>query len=62
MAAKREKVKEKLESFRKARRKSEHGIEMKINRMFHKHGIKREAYHGGALNGVCLHQTIDADC
>ena len=38
---------------------SEDGIEVEINRKFHKYGIKMEAYHGGKLNGVCVRQFMD---
>ena len=42
-----------LKDYRVYRRCSEDGIEVEINRIFQKYGIKREAYHGGQLNDVC---------
>ena len=43
----------KLKYYRRYRRCSEDGIEVAINSILHKYGIKREAYHWCQLNGVC---------
>ena len=50
---------EKLKYYRKYRQCSEDGIEVAINRTFQKYEIKREAYHGGQLNGVCVRRLMD---
>ena len=44
---------EKLKYYWRYRRCSEDFVEVAINRIFQKYGIKREAYHGGQLNDVC---------
>ena len=49
---------EKLKYYRRYRRCSENGIEVSINRIFHKYGIKIEACHGGLLNGVCVRRLM----
>ena len=35
------------------------GIEVAINRIFHKYGIKREDYHEGQIKGVCVRHLMD---
>ena len=49
---------EKLGNYRRYIRCSGDGIEVVINSIFHKYGIKREAYHGGQLNGVCVRRLM----
>ena len=43
---------DKLKYYRRYRRCSEDVIEVAINRIFQKYGIKIEAYRGGHINGV----------
>ena len=40
------------------RRCSEDDIEVAINMIFHKYGIKIEAYHRGQINGVCVRRLM----
>ena len=49
---------EKLKNFRRYRRCSEYGIELATNSIFYKYRIKREAYHGGHINGVCVRSLM----
>ena len=37
---------------------SEDGIEVSINIIFHKYGIKREVYHGGQINGMFVRNVM----
>lgn len=50
-----------LADFRKKRKCREGGVESAINAILHRYNIKREAYHGGDLNGVCVRRLM-ADC
>ena len=50
---------EKLKFYRRYRQFSEDGIEVAINRIFHKNGIKIEAYHEDQINGVCVRRIMD---
>ena len=50
---------EQLKCFRRYRQCSEDVIEVAINSIFHKYGIKREAYHGDQINGVCVMRIMD---
>ena len=47
-----------MKDLRRYRRFIEYGIEIKINGIFHKYGIKREAYYGAQLNDVCVRHLI----
>ena len=47
-----------LKDYRVYRRYSEDGIEVEINRILHKYGIKREAYHGGNISGVRVRRIM----
>lgn len=49
---------EKLREYRKARKRTENGIEHAINKIVHLYKIVREAYHGGAFNGVCIRRLM----
>ena len=48
----------KLKGYRRYRQCSEDGIEVSINRIFHKYGIKIEYYHRGHFNGVCVRRLM----
>ena len=48
----------KLEGCRRYRRCSEDVIKVEINIIFQKYGVKREAYHGGQVNGVCIMRLV----
>ena len=49
---------EKLKDYHLYRRCSEGGVEVSINRIFQKYGIKRETYHGIQINGVCVRRLM----
>ena len=49
---------EKSKDYRRYRQCSKYGIEVAINRIFHRYGIKIEADHGGQINGVCVRRIM----
>ena len=49
---------EKLKNYHRCRRWNEDGIEVSIYRISRKYGIKREAYHGSQLDGVCIRRLV----
>ena len=50
---------EKLKYYQRYIRCSEDGIEVAIDRIFHKYEIKREVYHGSQINGVCVRRLMN---
>ena len=47
-----------LKDYGKCRKCSEDGDEVATNKILHKYGIKREAYHGGQLNGEFIRRLM----
>ena len=50
---------ENMKGFQIYRWYSDYGIEVKMNSIFQKYGIKTETCHGVYINGVCVRHLID---